>query len=80
MTYLGFVHGTLAALHRMLPRDRGTVVQVGSALAYASDPNRRPLTRVAKPRTRWLLDARQHKALGHLPLLGQLITRDQAIA
>src|SRR5919199_2135903 len=32
--YLGFVHGTLAALKRMLPRDRGMIVQVGSALAY----------------------------------------------
>src|SRR4051794_21364702 len=30
VTYLGFVHGTLAALHRMLPRDRGVIVQVGS--------------------------------------------------
>ena len=34
VTYLGVVHGTLAALKRMLPRDRGTIVQVGSALAY----------------------------------------------
>jgi NADP-dependent 3-hydroxy acid dehydrogenase YdfG len=33
-TYLGTVYGTLAALRRMLPRDRGVVVQVGSALAY----------------------------------------------
>ena len=32
--YLGYVHGTLAALARMRPRDRGTIVQVGSALAY----------------------------------------------
>src|SRR5829696_910142 len=32
MTYLGYVHGTLAALRRMLPRNRGHVVQVGSAL------------------------------------------------
>jgi NAD(P)-dependent dehydrogenase (short-subunit alcohol dehydrogenase family) len=38
VTYLGFVHGTLAALHRMLPRDRGTIVQVGSALSYRSIP------------------------------------------
>src|SRR5450432_1471231 len=36
--YLGFVHGTLAALRRMLPRDRGTIVQIGSALAYRSIP------------------------------------------
>jgi short-subunit dehydrogenase len=36
--YLGFVHGTLSALRRMLPRDRGTIVQIGSALAYRSIP------------------------------------------
>jgi NAD(P)-dependent dehydrogenase (short-subunit alcohol dehydrogenase family) len=38
VTYLGYVHGTRAALERMLPRDRGTIVQVGSALAYRSIP------------------------------------------
>ena len=38
VTYLGVVHGTLAALRRMLPRDRGVVVQVGSALAYRGIP------------------------------------------
>jgi short chain dehydrogenase len=38
VTYLGCVHGTLAALKRMKPRDRGTIVQVGSALAYRSVP------------------------------------------
>ena len=38
MTYLGYVHGTMAALHRMVPRDRGTIVQVGSALGYRSIP------------------------------------------
>jgi NAD(P)-dependent dehydrogenase (short-subunit alcohol dehydrogenase family) len=37
-TYLGYVHGTRAALTRMLPRNRGTVVQVGSALAYRGIP------------------------------------------
>jgi hypothetical protein len=36
--YLGFVHGTLSALKRMVQRDRGTIVQVGSALAYRSIP------------------------------------------
>jgi NAD(P)-dependent dehydrogenase (short-subunit alcohol dehydrogenase family) len=36
--YLGCVHGTLAALNRMKPRDRGVIVQVGSALAYRSIP------------------------------------------
>ncbi|TAK00097.1 MAG: SDR family NAD(P)-dependent oxidoreductase [Candidatus Manganitrophaceae bacterium] len=38
VTYLGAVYGTMAALKRMLPRDRGTIVQVGSALAYRSIP------------------------------------------
>jgi NAD(P)-dependent dehydrogenase (short-subunit alcohol dehydrogenase family) len=36
--YLGFVHGTLSALERMLPRDRGTIIQIGSALSYRSIP------------------------------------------
>ena len=34
VTYLGSVWGTMTALRRMRPRDRGVVVQVGSALAY----------------------------------------------
>ncbi len=38
VTYLGFVYGTMAALKRMLPRDTGAIVQVGSALAYRSIP------------------------------------------
>ena len=38
VTYLGVVYGTLAALRRMLPRDRGVIIQVGSALAYRSIP------------------------------------------
>ncbi|MCV5978170.1 SDR family NAD(P)-dependent oxidoreductase, partial [Escherichia coli] len=38
VTYLGTVYGTMAALRRMLPRDRGRIVQVGSALAYRAIP------------------------------------------
>ena len=38
VTYLGVVYGTLAALKRMQARDRGMIVQVGSALAYRSIP------------------------------------------
>jgi NAD(P)-dependent dehydrogenase (short-subunit alcohol dehydrogenase family) len=38
VTYLGVVYGTLTALRRMLPRDEGTIVQVGSALAYRGIP------------------------------------------
>ena len=38
VTYLGYVYGTMAALRRMRVRDRGTIVQVGSALAYRAIP------------------------------------------
>jgi NAD(P)-dependent dehydrogenase (short-subunit alcohol dehydrogenase family) len=38
VTYLGYVYGTRAALDRMKPRNRGTIVQVGSALAYRGIP------------------------------------------
>ena len=38
VTYLGYVNGTLTALRRMLPRDHGVIVQVGSALAYRGIP------------------------------------------
>jgi NAD(P)-dependent dehydrogenase (short-subunit alcohol dehydrogenase family) len=38
VTYLGQVYGTMAALERMLPRDQGTIVNVGSALAYRGIP------------------------------------------
>jgi short-subunit dehydrogenase len=38
VTYLGTVHGTLAALRQMLPRNRGAIIQVGSALAYRAIP------------------------------------------
>jgi NAD(P)-dependent dehydrogenase (short-subunit alcohol dehydrogenase family) len=38
VSYLGFVYGTMAALEYMKPRDRGTIVQVGSALAYRGIP------------------------------------------
>jgi NADP-dependent 3-hydroxy acid dehydrogenase YdfG len=42
VTYLGVVHGTLAALRRMLPRDEGVIVQVGSTLAYRGIPLQAP--------------------------------------
>src|SRR3984885_11611006 len=38
VTYLGTVYGTMAALGRMTARDRGTIIQVGSALSYRSIP------------------------------------------
>jgi short-subunit dehydrogenase len=38
VTFLGQVYGTQAALRRMIPRDRGVIISVGSALAYRSIP------------------------------------------
>lgn len=38
VSYLGYVHGTMAALAKMLPRDRGAIVQVGSALSQRAIP------------------------------------------
>jgi NAD(P)-dependent dehydrogenase (short-subunit alcohol dehydrogenase family) len=38
VTYLGFVNGTRSALRRMTPRGRGTIIQVGSALAFRGIP------------------------------------------
>ncbi len=42
VTYLGFVYGTMSALKRMRQRDRGTIVQVGSALSYRAIPLQAP--------------------------------------
>src|SRR5919197_1298384 len=42
VNYLGYVYGTLAALKRMRARDRGVIIQVGSALAYRSIPLQAP--------------------------------------
>ena len=42
VTYLGMVWGTMAALKRMMPRDRGSIVQVGSALGYRGIPLQAP--------------------------------------
>jgi NAD(P)-dependent dehydrogenase (short-subunit alcohol dehydrogenase family) len=38
VSYLGYVYATMAALRHMKPRDRGTIVQIGSALAYRGIP------------------------------------------
>jgi NAD(P)-dependent dehydrogenase (short-subunit alcohol dehydrogenase family) len=42
VTYFGFVNGTRAALRHMKPRDRGTIIQVGSALAFRGIPLQAP--------------------------------------
>src|SRR5581483_984719 len=56
VTYLGSVWGTRAALKRMKPRDRGVIVQVGSALAYRSIPLQSPYCG-AKSAIRGFIDA-----------------------
>jgi NAD(P)-dependent dehydrogenase (short-subunit alcohol dehydrogenase family) len=62
VTYLGVVHGTQAALRRMLPRDRGVIVQVGSTLAYRGIPLQAPYC------------AAKHAVQGfHDSLLGELL-------
>jgi len=38
VTYLGYVHGTMAALKHMRPRNSGTIIQIGSALSYRAIP------------------------------------------
>src|SRR5919107_1192184 len=49
VSYLGFVYGTKAALDRMLPRNRGAIVQVGSALAYRGIPLQSATARPSTP-------------------------------
>jgi NAD(P)-dependent dehydrogenase (short-subunit alcohol dehydrogenase family) len=49
VTYLGVVHGTLAALNRMRPRDRGVIIQVVSALAYRGIPLQSATARPSTP-------------------------------
>ena len=56
VTYFGQVHGLRAALKRMLPRDRGTIVLVGSALAYRGIPLQSPYCG-AKHAVQGLLDS-----------------------
>ncbi|NAZ36217.1 SDR family oxidoreductase [Rubellimicrobium sp. CFH 75288] len=56
VTYLGQVHGILAALAHMRPRDRGTLVSIGSALAYRGIPLQAPYC-AAKFATRGFLDS-----------------------
>ena len=51
VTYLGQVHGMMAALKRMRPRRRGVIVNVGSALAYRSVPLQWPIP-ARRPRSR----------------------------
>jgi NAD(P)-dependent dehydrogenase (short-subunit alcohol dehydrogenase family) len=78
VTYLGAAHGTLAALRRMRPRNHGTIVQVGSALAYRAIPLQAPYC-AAKHALRGYTDAvrcellhegsKVHLTMVHLPAL-----------
>jgi short-subunit dehydrogenase len=78
VTYLGAVYGTLAALRRMRPRDHGTIVQVGSTLAYRAIPIQAAYC-AAKHALRGFTDALRcellhehshvHLAMVHLPAL-----------
>ena len=49
VTYLGSVHGAQAALRRFVPRDRGTIVQVGSALSRRGIPQQTPKSGAKQP-------------------------------
>jgi NAD(P)-dependent dehydrogenase (short-subunit alcohol dehydrogenase family) len=76
VTYLGQVHGTLAALKYMRPRNRGVIVCIGSALAYRSIPFQAPYC-AAKAAVRGFVDSlrsellnegsRIHLTMVHLP-------------
>lgn len=76
VSYLGQVHGTLAALKHMRPRDRGTVICIGSALAYRSIPFQGPYC-AAKAAIRGFVDSLRiellweksavHVTMVHLP-------------
>jgi short-subunit dehydrogenase len=78
VTYLGAVHGTMSALRRMRPRNRGCIVQVGSALAYRSIPLQSPycgakhaiLGFTVSLRTELLHEkSRVHVTMVHLPAM-----------
>ena len=64
VTYLGAVWGTQAALKRMMARDRGTIVQVGSALAYRSIPLQAPYCG-AKSALRGFTDSLRSELIHH---------------
>ncbi|HKU16065.1 MAG TPA: SDR family oxidoreductase [Steroidobacteraceae bacterium] len=64
VTYLGTVWGTRAALRRMLARDAGTIVQVGSALAYRSIPLQAPYCG-AKSAVRGFTDSLRSELIHH---------------
>lgn len=68
VSYLGQVHGTLAALRQMRPRNRGAVISIGSALAYRSIPFQAPYC-AAKAATRGFVDS----------LRSELMTENSAI-
>jgi NAD(P)-dependent dehydrogenase (short-subunit alcohol dehydrogenase family) len=62
VTYLGQVHGTLAALKHMRPRNRGAIISIGSALAYRSIPFQAPYC-AAKAAVRGFVDSLRSELL-----------------
>ncbi len=62
VTYLGQVHGTLAALKHMRPRNRGAIICIGSALAYRSIPFQAPYC-AAKAAVRGFIDSLRSELL-----------------
>lgn len=62
VTYLGQVHGTLAALKYMRPRNRGVIISIGSALAYRSIPFQAPYC-AAKAAVRGFVDSLRSELL-----------------
>jgi NAD(P)-dependent dehydrogenase (short-subunit alcohol dehydrogenase family) len=75
VSYLGTVYGMLAAYRRMRPRNRGVIIQVGSALAYRSIPLQAPY-RAAKAAVRGFTDSLRcgliHEASGVRVAMAQL--------
>src|SRR5438552_459030 len=66
VTYLGQVYGTMAALKRMLPRNRGAIVFVGSALAYRGIP------------LQWAYCGAKHATRGLIDWLGEELLTDRS--
>src|SRR3954449_4135851 len=73
VTYLGSVWGTHSALKRMLPRDRGTIVQVGSAMAYRGIPLQSPYCGAKHPQKAFVeplpCDLRGKKSKAHVMMV-----------
>src|SRR5687767_15227296 len=74
VTYLGYVWGTMSALKRMRPRNRGCVIQVGSALAYRAIPLQAAYCG-AKHAIRGFTESRSEEHTSELQSLAYLVCR-----